>query len=867
MKMRANFTGPMQALLWEQWRLVRAVFLLPLVAPAALLVNIGLRLFTERDPGWHRIYEQVAELLLSGGCFLALLFLLSQPDQRLNLRLTLTERYRRLPVPSWQLLASTLLVRSLAGAVAIWVTVALHNFIFNGYSELDPIAIPVIFLCYLWLLYGFVAPLGHWGERLSGLSLALLTVPLGTFLIYLYAVISDFPAAALPAALVSFSVALAGGMMQHRLQRQRAHLWFTSLPTLRRKAQYAYAADIPRFRSSLAAQSWYEWRRYGNKVPIAATIMALGGLGFVSWQQRNNSSFDITDVFALAFSTFLFLGPCAGLLIATQDHLLYRRPEGRFLLVRPVHPTHFAAARRRAGAWAMLLSVLCLMVMLLLYSAAHFTLYREMDFVRFSYRFTSPDTASFYYFYLFLYGLCFPLFAWGIMFVLNRYVVACMVLAHIPFYLGVYIFNSAVEFHLMLLMVFTSIATISYLVARGLLRPWPVLPLLALAPLTSILVLLDTQAGEYVMICLLLLGGCIATSALPYHLRRSSTWLPQQLDTHISYKRQWAWGLAAAALVALVLFPVHRVYHAQMTRSAEEAFARAEAFLAALPDDPSTPNYFLLREASAFGEELEAINNQAMKMEAEAPAADEQDAYERFSKVYINLLGETLPSHLERIETAYAAHGDQDLENGTVQDLADIPAVHITAFFRGIRIAAIHAAEQRDAALTERCLMAGIRLTESTNAIPLPMEAWKAYQGSGVSLSSGIQLIAKTAVLDPPARERLRDAIPEHVHPGVVKKWLTGDVSIARSFKNKWHKGNALWEFWYLFSGVEAWDQRSALELLESYGKPGWTLDSRFVTSPPRYLPRAEQMFHYEQGPVAIAQWDAAFMYARDVLK
>lgn len=338
-------SGPFAALLWEQWRLTRPVLLLPLLAS---LMVVGLWTWNDDRSPLFRDAVAFTGLGILVCAYCAMLLLVSQPDKRMNLRLSVAERYQRIPVSPWLILLASLLVRSLLafGCMYCFATISATLWrlypAYNWNSPDNAFSASLAFTSMMLLLYGVVAAVSPWGERLTG-------IVLGVFSITLFIAKGMAPeiSDAYPVSIFFCSLMLAclGSLWSSRALHRQVVFTSPSLAGFRSRGAYARISDIPHFGTRTQAQRWFEWQRFGW-MPISIGVLAM--LWVVVLHLYAEGAFAHDQFKLLAILLVNALGGCiAGttLLFFAADYRLFRSPSGRYLFTRPFAPSLVASAR------------------------------------------------------------------------------------------------------------------------------------------------------------------------------------------------------------------------------------------------------------------------------------------------------------------------------------------------------------------------------------------------------------------------------------------------------------------------------------------------------------------------------------------
>ncbi len=337
--------GPLHALLWEQWRLARPVLLLPVLAS---LMVAGLWSWNDDRSPLFKDAVAFTSLGILVCAYCALLLLVSQPDKKMNLRLTVAERFQRIPVSPWLILLASLLVRSLlafgcmycfaATSAALWHLYPVYNWI----SPNDAFSAAVAFTSMMLLLYGVVAAVSPGGERLTGIVLGLFSIILFIAKGLAPEILDAYPVSIL---FCSLMLACLGSLCSSRVLRHQLVFTPPSLVVFRTRGVYARISDIPHFGTRTQAQRWFEWQRFGW-MPISIGVLATLWVAVLHIYAEGAFAHDQFKLLALLLVNAL--GGCiAGttLLFFAADYRLFRSPSGRFLFTRPFAPCLIASAR------------------------------------------------------------------------------------------------------------------------------------------------------------------------------------------------------------------------------------------------------------------------------------------------------------------------------------------------------------------------------------------------------------------------------------------------------------------------------------------------------------------------------------------
>ncbi|MFM1921304.1 MAG: hypothetical protein RLZZ303_2938 [Candidatus Hydrogenedentota bacterium] len=822
--------GPLAALLWEQWRMARPSLLLPL---AMGLADLGLHAWCRLALGMRDDeFTDLAGWYAGGLVVLLSLVLLCHPDRRLEVRLSPGPRLLRLPVPRRALTLSALPLRALLGGAAVYTALSIHVWFFPP----DQLAgLPSLgtagFLCAFMLLYGAVSVAGVWGERAAALALFAVLAAV----MFVAGRIAEWHGGLLwmltPPALL---LGLGGVALSHLLRRQaRGRM---ALGMARSRGRYARVRELPAFNTPLEAQRWYETRRFGGALPTATAIVALGLFGV---QVANYLEHDhLSHLFATNFlDAIRFLPAIAvglALILAALDHLLYRRPEGRFLVTRPVHPALIARARMgmqaRSVAKALLAPVLVAALLwpllLLLRPAYGVDMQLEAIYPYYNIWHVLLDAHN-----EILIVLVIPLVAWCAGLLFNR--VTALVLAGGG--LAIFILS---QFHLM------EFDTLSFHAARitvamillanlllglraGLLRPGALLPLLCLIPLTTLASLADMYMRQEELWALAGLAAlpviAIAGAPLEFHLRRSGTHWPRLLDAGLAFRREWAralrrLGLAAAA--ALLLLSWH---HAALARAAHVGLSGAESALSRAPWNERTANMAVLLHAVAAGGGLrEAI--EAMPEQDRSGFSRSFDQPEWWwPRRQLRATEAMLNEAANRI--LHAAEDPNNLPPGlTLEDEEGLDCLHTAV--TGLLSQAQALAQNADPEAAMRPIEAALHVAEACAAKPYPARPDGAL---GIVILHELNDVLSQAWFTPEQLARIEAHLPGLPNLAPVAAWLAQDLADARAYPNldsfAWPLSPA-WCFWYRTLGIQRWDQLAAAGLVQ---RQAWALQQQRV--------------------------------------
>lgn len=820
--------GPLQALLWEQYRLTRPVFLLPV---AVLLADLGLWFWCgvalEMPP---EKFVDLSDWYIGGMCVMALLLLLSQPDRRLELRLITSPRHLRLPVKGSLLLFSSLLIRAATGFVSILAALWIHRSYYSEDTSLTVQAGAVSFISLYFILYAVASPASVWGDRAAGMAVAV-----GAGIAALLGVAYYQEAGEHPVLLVAIAglAAVAGGLLTHGLRQQRNWLSGLTLALPARQRSTARCADIPRFNSPIEAQTWYERRRRGWLVPAAAVLATLGIFGVVLFgNQSSEGDLEVTAIYQIgyAFAVLPVAAFVAAAMMTALDLRLFRNPEGRFLLVRPVPSILFSQARMRSQAWAVGVALVCIPVACLLLLAALIIRTPEIAFLE---KNLYQDNAAFVrnleLVAVFAFAfLLYPLAVWSTAFLLNRINILCVftgAMVMFGFTQSGLLPIETYGYRIVEGTVYVALALHLFLGIRaGLLRPLPLLPLLLFTPLLTSLVLLEGFEGNTDILFLLPVAGmfftCFAGAPMEFHLRRSASWFPPVLDDARPRRREWRKVFIVTATLLLVLAPIYSLYQVAVNRAAAQAIAEAETAIHEVPQEERLYRPELLLRASSIGREIadatrDISDNCGMWQSGAGRAECTQQLVYPIAMAALGEL-ETLmaqpavPIFSEAFDPFYFT---DDLQLNNRRMGLDSVIVLTGALFRMAREAA-----PTDTLLSTRYLLAAFAISDTANAMMIVDRNTVRGWGSPAIAIQTLRPLVEGKFSDEQLAA-LQAAVPGQVARQVGTTFLNRDLIAIKDYgcagdgtsdPLDWSDAPTGVLFWYEALGVRAWDQIAA---------------------------------------------------------
>lgn len=374
--------------LWEQWRLMSWMLGLPLcavLAPAyaSLLLQIpASRAEAEQLGGWREwLYGMESRLSLQDAIALSDTYLVVMavgvvfgalvPEiVARNVGLGMPTRFLRLPLGTARMAWLWIAARTaFVAALLLAVLLVRHSFTHLPSEMLLGPAFAVLLAVFL-ALQGVARLAAAWNDIAALLSLIAAASALGFLSVPLWEAAKESPwtvlgfggLAGLPMAYAGIAMRRRGGVRLDALEDWRAP----------RGARYLHVADIPRMTGAAEAQGWLEWRRIGWIFPalclVGGALASSGTLLAVYWDIWNPRGRGpgalVTQSIQGQFIGLAWVAVSAATLLALYlfvvDVFASKRPAGRFMMVRPLHPLTFARARLRTlaasvGAGALLL--------------------------------------------------------------------------------------------------------------------------------------------------------------------------------------------------------------------------------------------------------------------------------------------------------------------------------------------------------------------------------------------------------------------------------------------------------------------------------------------------------------------------------